>query len=392
MTKDESMGVNGDSGPRVFLLDGPWLLKTRSRVCDGDPSLQGADQRLLQEAEEAMEVGPFTVTDKETVPPSGDRADYASQGPYWWPDPDMPDGVPFVRRDGEVYPERDEHDRQALAAMCGAVNTLALAYFFSDHERFAERAGLLLRTWFLDRATRMNPNLEYAQAIPGRCQGRGIGIIDTLQLSWLVDAVGLLADSPAWTKDDEAQLRAWCAEYLEWMLTSANGRDEARQRNNHGTWYDVQVLSLSLYSDSRDSGQQVAEHSAFERMASQIEPDGRQPLELARTRSLDYSTMNLLAFFDMAELLTHFDCNLWESETPDGRSLRAALRWLAETALGDEAWPYEQITEFDRAKLAPLLRRGAHRFGDARMWDLLEALEGDGDVDDRMTLLYPAHP
>ena len=383
------MSQNGDSGPRVFVLDGPWLAKARSRICDGDPSLQMADQRLLQEAEAATEVGPFTVTDKEAVPPSGDRRDYLSQGTYWWPDPDTPDGLPFVRRDGEAYPERDEHDHRALGAMCGAVNTLALAYYFSDYEGFAERAALLLRTWFLDATTRMNPNLEYAQGIPGHCEGRGIGIIDSLQFSWLVDAVGLLSASLAWTRDDEAGLRSWFAEYLEWLLTSPNGLDEAGQPNNHGTWYDVQVLSLSLFSGCPEVVEQIAVPRAFERLASQIEPDGTQPLELARTRSLDYSTMNLLGFFDMADLLAHFDRNLWEFETPDGRRLHTALRWLAETALGEGDWPYQQITEYDRAKLAPLLRRGANRFDDPRIRDLLEVLTSDDSEADRVTLLYP---
>jgi len=383
------MSGNGDSGPRVFVLDGPWLVKVRSRICDGDPSLQAADQRLLQEAEAATGVGPFTVTDKDAVPPSGDRRDYLSQGTYWWPDPDAPDGLPFVRRDGEVYPERDEHDHEALGAMCGAVNTLALAYYLSDHEHFAERAALLLRTWFLDATTRMNPNLEYAQGIPGRCDGRGIGIIDSLQFSWLVDAVGLLSASPAWTTDDEAGLQAWFTEYLEWLLTSPNGRDEAVQPNNHGTWYDVQVLSLALFSSCPETVELVATRRAFERLGSQIEPDGRQPLELARTRSLDYCTMNLLGFFDMADLLAHFDRNLWEFETPDGRSLHTALRWLAEAALGEEDWPYQQITEYDRAKLSPLLRRGANRFGDPRIRDLLESQAGDDSEADRMNLLYP---
>ncbi len=168
-----------ETEPRVFLLDGASLLAARRRVYDGDPILAAADQRLLQDAETASAVGPFSVVDKDASPPSGDPHDYLSQAPYWWPDPDIDSGLPWVRRDGEANPDREQHDRQAVAAMFSAVNTLSAAFFFNDHEDFAARAGLLLRTWFLDPQTRMNPHLQYAQGIPGRCEGCGIGIIDT---------------------------------------------------------------------------------------------------------------------------------------------------------------------------------------------------------------------
>ena len=182
--------MNQTAEPRLFLLDADALRAVRRSIFLGEDRFRAADDRLLREADQALQEGPFSVVDKEAVPPSGDKHDYMSRGTYWWPDPDKPDGLPYVRRDGEVNPEIYDYDSRRLGRMCSSVDTLALAYFLSDYEDFAERAALLLRTWFLDEARRMNPHLEYGQGIPGICKGRGIGIIDTWRL---------LPDGPART-------------------------------------------------------------------------------------------------------------------------------------------------------------------------------------------------
>ncbi len=247
-----SAAVAGDGGdlaptPRVFVLDATTLAETKRRVAANDPALAAAVARLRREAEEALQAGPFSVMDKKAPPPSGDKHDYMSLGPYWWPDPEKPDGLPYIRRDGEVNPEGDTYDRNPLNAMTAAVETLALAYYLTDHPPYADHAARLLRVWYLDEATRMNPHLEYGQAIPGRTAGRGIGIIDTAQLVRLVDAVGLLGGSRAWTSEDQQSLQAWFRQYLTWLRQSAHGREEARATNNHGTWYDAQVGAFALF-------------------------------------------------------------------------------------------------------------------------------------------------
>jgi hypothetical protein len=374
--------------PRLFHLDGAALLAARRRVYDGDPGLSAADQRLLLDVEESRAVGPFSVVDKERLPPSGDAHDYLSEGPYWWPDPEAADGLPWVRRDGEINPEHEAHDKRALAAMASAVNTLAAGYFFSDVEDLASRAGLLLRTWFLEPATRMNPHLRYGQGIPGRCEGRGIGIIDTLGLAFLLDSVGLLGASPSWTDDDEQGLRVWMAEYLTWLRSSEHGRDEAQATNNHGTWYDVQVLALALFTDDAATAEEVAGGAAA-RLERQLEADGSQPHELQRTRSLSYSVMNLSGWFDLADLCRHAGVDLWSHEGAGGRSLRGALDWLVTHGLESE-WIRPQIEPFDEARWLPLLHRGAQRFGDDRYRRALEKVGDDEEIAaSRTNLLYP---
>ena len=380
--------LGGESPPRVFVLDGPELLRTRRRVFDADEALAAADQRLLEEAEAATGVGPFAVVDKEAVPPSGDKHDYLSHGTYWWPDPDEPDGLPYVRRDGEANPERELHDYASLTALFAAVDTLSTAFFYSDYERFAERAGLLLRTWFLDPATRMHPHLEFGQAIPGVCDGRGIGIIDTMHLASLVDAVGLLGGAGVWTGEDQRGLEAWCVQYLDWLVGSDMGRDEASQPNNHGTWYDVQVLSLALFIGDDSIGQRVAK-AAAERLEAQVEANGEQPQELKRTRSLDYALMNLTGLFDLADLATNHGHDLWAHQGADGRCLRRALDWLVDNAL-DSEWIRPQITPSEPSRWIVLLRRAANRFGDPGYEERIARLGVEAIDAQRTNLLYPA--
>ena len=378
-----------ENKPRVFLLDAERLLRVRSLVYDGDERLLAADDGLLQDADQALVMGPYSVVEKGILPPSGNAHDYMSLAPYWWPDPEREDGLPYVRRDGEINEERGQYDSLRLAAMCSAVYTLSTAYFFSDHEDFAERAALLLRTWFCAGATRMNPPLEYGQAIPGRCDGRGIGIIDTHSFSWLVDGIGMLAASEAWTPDDQRAMETWFGSYLDWLLESAHGREERAQKNNHATCYDVQIAALSLFCRRDGVAREVLER-APEQIAAQVEMDGRQLHELARTRSLSYCAMNLTAFFDLADLGRHVGQDLWKYESSDGRSIRRAFYWLVEHGLDAEAWQTEQITPFELGQWLPLLRRAGLAFNDPSCEERIAALEGVDSVGDRTNLYYPA--
>ena len=222
---------------RVYSLRADALARAKRRLASGDSSLRPAYDRLVREAAAALAAGPFSVMDKQRTPPSGDKHDYVSMGPYWWPDSTKPGGLPYVRRDGERNPEiRRDYDAPRLGALTGAVGTLALAYYFSDDERYAQHATQLLQAWFLDPATRMNPNLRYGQRIPGITEGRGAGIIETRSFVGLMDAIGMLERSSGWTDTEGRGMRAWMSAYLEWLRTSEIGREERGARNNHGTW------------------------------------------------------------------------------------------------------------------------------------------------------------
>ncbi|HTK74274.1 MAG TPA: alginate lyase family protein, partial [Gemmataceae bacterium] len=292
-------------------------------------------------------------------------------------------------RDGRVNPERNKYDRPLLGKMSQAVGTLGLAYYLTDDERYAAHAAKLLRVWFLEPATRMNPNLNYAQFIRGINDGRGIGIIDSVSLLSVVDGIGMIHGSPAWTPADHAGMTAWFREYLTWLRTSKNGKDEAAAANNHGSWYDVQVATFALFVGEDDAYvKKLLEEAKTKRIARQIEPDGRQPLELKRTKAFDYSQTNLRALFALATLGDRVGVDLWRYETADGRSIRKALDWLIPFATGEKKWEHEQITGLRGASLATLLRRAAVAYHDEHYEGLVDKLSGLRETG-TMNLLYP---
>jgi hypothetical protein len=366
------------------------LARARASLQKGDTTLRLALERLTVDAERALTAGPFSVMDKKRVPPSGNRHDYMSLGPYWWPDSTRPNGLPYVRRDGQRNPEiQDDYDAPRFKRMTDAVNTLALGYYFTTREPYAQRAAGLLRVWFADTATCMNPSLTYGQAIPGITAGRGIGIIETRGLVRLLDAIVVLETSPSWTPSDRREIREWMAAYLDWLLTSKNGRDEQAAKNNHGSWYDAQTAALALFLGRRELTRQIVQSAKARRVAAQIEPDGAQPFEQTRTRSFDYSVFNLEALMQLAEVGRKVGVDLWNYQAPKGGSIRRALDHLTPYADTTRKWHGEQITPVDATRLLEVLRLGELAFDDARYRALIARMPQDRVRGHRVQLLYP---
>jgi len=378
--------------PRVFCMRPDALAKTKARIMAGDRTLQPAMNQLLKQANKALKAEPVSVTDKTFVPPSGDKHDYMSFGPYWWPDPTKKDGLPYVKRDGKVNPESfKDSDSPRLNKMVHRVRTLAMAYYFTGQEKYARHAAHLLRVWFLAPSTRMNPHLKYGQAVPGSSEGRCFGIIDSRHFAQLVDAIGMLATSQSWTTKDQQGMVEWFDRYLNWLRTSAYGQEADQCLNNHATWYDVQVASIAFFVGQPDLAKKVLTAVKSRRIESQIEPDGRQPHELARTRSFSYSLMNLQGMFDLATLGKRAGVDLWHDNSADGRGIRKALEFLAPYANPNEQWPYEQISSVNGARTAllPLLWRASAVYGEKRYNDLINRFPQHTVAEHRMQLLYP---
>ncbi len=384
-----SSSVAWQGEPRLCSLDAARLGQTRSRLTDA--ALRPAMEALRRDAGGALKAGPFSVTQKERVAPSGDKHDYFSLAPYWWPDPKSKDGLPYIRRDGETNPDSKRGvDAPLIGEMAGAVETLAVAYYFTGEERYAERSALLIRAWFLDPATKMNPNLRYAQAVPGRNDGRGAGLIESRHFIKIVDAAGLLGSSRAWTDKDGQALTGWFREFVKWLQTSANGKDEARAKNNHGSWYAAQLACFALFIGDKDLARATAE-AARDSIAWQVEPDGKQPQELQRTRALSYSAFNLVALMTLAEAGRQAGVDLYGYQTKDGRSIRRALDYLAPYADASREWPHQQINEMGGARrdLAYLLRRASIAYREPKYEELSEKYLANEAAQQHWQLLWP---
>lgn len=366
--------------PHTVVLDGSRMQRTKVRLDHGDPELRRAVRALRVRADAWLDQGPWTVVDKPRPAPGGDVHDYLSQAPYWWPTTpptaDNPWGCPYEQRDGQRNPEVDSGtDRQDVEKTFDASYDLSLAWYYTGERRYAEKAARVLRTWFLDPATRMNPNLDHAQFIPCRYDGRAIGIIDFSQsYTAVLDAVALLeTGAPGWTADDRTAVRQWNADFLTWLRDSDFGRQEAAAANNHGTFYDLLLAGLASATGDRELARRTVRDVGPRRIAPQIASDGGQPQELARTRSWHYSTFDLVAYTRLAAIGRHVGVDLWAYRGPDGQSLFKAVDHLRPAATGAAPWPHPEL-EFHRFAATDVVHAAADA-GDGRARQAVPLLE-----------------
>ena len=347
----------------VFAIDAKALRINKEKITTADPVLLPAYRQLLKDADKALQFGPVSVMEKTNTPPSGSKHDYMSLAPYHWPDPSKPGGVPYIRKDGETNPEVKQYkDKEYMPKLCEEVSTLALAYYFSGNKLYADHAAKLIRVWFLDTATSMNPNLNFGQAIIGVTTGRGAGMIDTRHFVKLIDAVGLLQGSKAWTIADHNGLQAWFRSFLHWMQTSKIGMDEMNAQNNHGVWYDAQRLSMALFLDSAQLAKNIV-MNAQERLDKQMADDGSFPKEMERTTSLHYTTFAMQAFFHIAQMAEKTGINFWIYKSPSGKSLQKSFDVLQPYLSQQKTWEGPQIKDFEFDEGFPLLMSGALQLG-----------------------------
>jgi Alginate lyase len=341
------VGRAATRSPATFVLDGAALQQLHADLLAGDRLLASALRVLMDDAAEALTQAPLTVTSKAQLPPSGDRRDYLSQAPYFWPNRDSVDGLPYVRRDGQVNPSAASiPDAEALDRLESRAGILALAYFYTSDARYSAGAAMLLRTWFVDPATAMNPNLTYAQLIPGVAEARPSGIIEGHVLCRIPDWCALLAESPDWTADDMRALRGWFGQYADWLERSASGRAAARLKNNQGSWYFAQLAVVHQFGGDPARARRAV-HAGQKLLRAQVYARGMQPLELARTRPLAYSTFNLRGQFTLAAAGQALGESSWCQA-----DLRRALNYVLTQALKRSDQARDDLRARDLAELA----------------------------------------
>lgn len=349
--------------------------------------------RVLKAAKEYLAEAPMTVTASTSPRSAGGAHDFFSEGDYWWPDPEHPDG-PYIQRDGMSNPDNFTAHRRYLMRLSVQVPALAAAWKITKDPRYAAQAARQLRAWFVDERTRMNPNLQYAQAIKGRVTGRGTGIIDTIHLVEVARAIEVLEASSALSKDEQARIKQWFADYLRWMTTHPYGIEEREAKNNHGTCWVMQVAAFARLTGNQELMSYCRQRFKTVIVPNQMDADGSFPQELRRTKPYGYSLFNLEAMATICQLLSTPEDNLWTFALPDGRGMRKAMAYMEPYIRNKKSWPLKPDVMYDQEwpmRQNSLLFAGL-AFGNAEYVKLWKTLKADSKVEEVIRNFFIRQP
>eukprot|EP01133_Synstelium_polycarpum_P004777 gene4777-5564_t len=348
-------------------------------------------EQVLKEAEAALSAAPVTVTSAFSPRSAGGKHDFYSEGDYWWPDPQYPEG-PYIQRDGMTNPGNFVAHRLAMIRFSRLVGALTSAYKITGEKKYARAAIRHLKAWFIDPETKMNPNLLYAQAIKGLYTGRGIGIIDTIHLLDVVQGIQVLQKEllPA----DLEGLKNWFKAYLDWLMTHPNGKTEMNAKNNHGTCFVLQVAAFSKLTGNAELQKFCIERYKTVLLPAQMAADGSFPLELARTKPYGYSLFNLDVMTILCQVLSSPENNLWTYTTADGRSIRKGIEYLYPFVANKSLWGLKpDVMHWEEWPVAqPFLIFGANAYGNKdwlKTWEKLEHQPQGEEVIRNLPIKYP---
>ncbi len=323
------------------------LQLVKKRIKEKDSYFINKYHEVLKEGHAALDYVADPVTNKTQIPPSKDLHDYLSYAPYRWPDNSKPDGLPWIARDGIINPVSlgADTDFSRNTAFFDAIEKLTWSYYFSEDKRFAEKAIELIKVWYLNLETRVNPNINFGQAVPGLADGRKAGVQEWCQQSQVITAMQMFENDGILPIDVKQGMDIWFNDYLHWLITNPMAIEAGLTRQNHANHYNYQVVGLMMYLGKNEEAKQVVEEAKQARIADQIMPDGSQPREMGRTKSVQYATLNLWSLTELTLMGRKLGIDLWGFETEDGRSLKKAYSYLTPFVLGTEKWPQRQITE-----------------------------------------------
>ncbi len=340
-------------------------------------------------AEKYVKMSPLSVTTKKILPPSRDPRDYMSLSPYWWPDSTKNEELSYTRQDGKrnpevyEYPERENANQLGDAAIC-----LGVLYYITGKEIYAKACANFLRTWFTDPKLGMNPNMVYAQYVPGMKTIRGSGFIDSRRFCHALSAAKLINGSVYWSDSDEKKLNDWATAFCYWMENSTQGQMESHATNNHGLWYETIHLMVLAYLDRIDRIREVTEQSILPKIGAQVAEDGSLPQELKRTLSLHYSTFVLEALAEANQIASQIGINLWKTPAPNGKMISQAVNYLYSYYLNPKEWKYEQIKPFNQSRAAIVLYEAGTSLGNQKYIDTAKKIGLKYSSSDVGTLLY----
>jgi len=348
---------------------------------------------VMEEAAWAMQQQPVTITAQNCSRCAGGKHDFYSEGDYWWPDPKNPAG-PYIQKDGLTNPDNFVSHRLAMIRFSRIIGALASAYKLTHDPKYVEQAMEHLRAWFTNPETLMNPNLQYAQAIKGITTGRGIGIIDTIQLMEVVQGLMAIEDAPVMDKTFVNGVRNWFAQYLVWLNGSKNGLEEKAAKNNHGTCWAMQVACFARFTHNTALTDTCISRFKNIFLPNQMAADGSLPLELKRTKPFGYSIFNLDALATLCQILSTPQDNLWEYNTPDGRSIKKGIVYLHPYLADKNKWPFKHdVMYWENWPVAqPSLVFGAIAFNNKEWLNTWKHLDHNPQVEEVIRNLPVRHP
>ena len=346
----------------LLLLDKDNLDQIKAKIDRQDPFVMPAYQTLISKAEKTLSMDRLSVVDKSLTPPSQDKHDYISLGPYFWPNPKTKDGYPYIRRDGKVNPNAlIDSDSPRLVRLANALETLALAYYYTNNTKYAQRAVEMIQIWFINDSTKMNPHLKYAQGIPGTVPGRALGILDGRHFVRILDSITLIENSNLLSSKDLEVIKQWVKDYQNWLLNGEYAYEESHHPNNHGTFYDYQVVGYALYLEQPKKAKELLTNAQYIRLGSHIGSKGQNFHELERTRPLHYSLFDLEAMIGLALYSDHYDdVNFW-TFTINQTSLKKAIDYVIKYKNNRDMWlvKNEKVNFMD---LTPTLLVAAQKY------------------------------
>ena len=332
--------------------------------------------QIIQNAEWAMTQKPETVTADSCERSEGGIHDFYSEGDYWWPNPDNPEGK-YIRRDGETNPDNFVAHRLAMIRFSKIVGSLASAYLITNDEKYVEQAFRHVRAWFVTPETLMNPSLLYAQAIKGVTSGRGVGIIDTIHLMEVAQGILRMQDAENVDKSELEIVKKWFADYLTWLTTHPYGIDEMNAKNNHGTCWVMQVGSFAKLTGNEEILEMCRERYKSVLLPNQMAVDGSFPQEMSRTKPYGYALFNLDAMTTVCQILSTESDNLWEFTTSDGKNIRKGMEFMYPFIKDKSKWTLPpDVMYWEEWPIAqPALVFSAVNFNNIEYFNLWKSLE-----------------
>ncbi len=341
--------------------------------------------RILRAANAYLTAPPITITATPAARSKGGIHDYYSEADYFWPDPKNPEG-PYINRDGFSNPQNFNDHRLALIRLSLIVPALTAAWVLTQENRYATAAATHLRAWFLAPETKMNPSLDYAQAVKGVATGRSYGIIDTLHLVEVARAARHLEMAQAMTAAEFAGVREWFTEYLLWMRASTPGQTEEEAKNNHGTCWTVQAASFASFIGNENAIEMCRARFRDHLLPDQMAADGSFPLELKRSKPYSYSLFNL----DMMAMVCVITLgigvspsgatnNLFQFALPNGDTYKKAVDFMYPYIADKSKWPYPHDVEYfgDLPNRQPSLLFAGLAYREQKFIDLWRKLPAD---------------